>query len=208
MKIRDIDVVILCGGLGARLHSITKDKVQKCMVDVNGKPFLEILVSDLKAQGFEKFILCAGHKNESIFDYFIGNKTAIKAKKFITNCESKQSGTAGAIKSAETNINSEYFIVMNGDTYLHIHFEKLIKYFFLQKKDNSLITKYIDSISGEHVGLYIFHKKVLDFIKENSKLSLEENILPHMKVKEIVGPIPFIDIGTPEGYKEINNLFI
>lgn len=128
MKIRDIDVVILCGGLGARLHSITKDKVQKCMVDVNGKPFLEILVSDLKAQGLEKFILCAGHK--------------------------------------------------------------------------------IDSISGEHVGLYIFHKKVLDFIKENSKLSLEENILSHMKVKEIVGPIPFIDIGTPEGYKEINNLFI
>ena len=46
---------ILCGGLGTRLRPIT-DKIPKPMVLVNGVPFLEHLIFQLKENGISKFV--------------------------------------------------------------------------------------------------------------------------------------------------------
>ena len=47
--------VILCGGLGTRLGKITK-QLPKPMVDVSGKPFLNIFNS-IKKNGIKKVII-------------------------------------------------------------------------------------------------------------------------------------------------------
>ena len=39
-----MDVAILAGGRGTRLGDITRDK-QKCIVDVQGQPFISLLLS-------------------------------------------------------------------------------------------------------------------------------------------------------------------
>ena len=61
--------VILCGGLGTRLKPIT-DHVPKPMAEVNGKPFLEYLILQLKDNGIKEILLLTGYKKENIEEYF------------------------------------------------------------------------------------------------------------------------------------------
>ena len=63
--------VILCGGLGTRLGSLTK-QVPKPMIRIHGRPFLEYLVSQLKRQGITEVILLTGFLGETIREYFGG----------------------------------------------------------------------------------------------------------------------------------------
>ena len=42
-----IDLVILAGGKGKRLKSITKNKVPKPLVKINGTPFLDYLLKNI-----------------------------------------------------------------------------------------------------------------------------------------------------------------
>lgn len=60
---------ILCGGLGSRLRPIT-DKIPKPMVPVNGVPFLEYLLVQLRDNGIREVILMTGYRGEQIEEYF------------------------------------------------------------------------------------------------------------------------------------------
>ena len=63
------DVVILAGGLGKRLHSVTGGG-QKVLVKIGDKPFLEILIDYIASQGGRRFILCVGHGSDDVEAYF------------------------------------------------------------------------------------------------------------------------------------------
>ena len=56
----DIDVLILCGGLGTRLCEVVADR-PKPMAEMNERPFLDILIDHFAGFGFKRFILCAGY---------------------------------------------------------------------------------------------------------------------------------------------------
>ena len=60
---------IFCGGLGTRLRPVT-DKIPKPMVPVNGLPFLEHLICQLKENGIYNFILMTGYLGDQIQKYF------------------------------------------------------------------------------------------------------------------------------------------
>jgi histidinol-phosphate phosphatase family protein len=63
--------VILCGGLGARLRPYTDDR-PKPMIDVNGRPFLEYLLEQLREQGIQRIVLLTGYRGEQIEAHFGG----------------------------------------------------------------------------------------------------------------------------------------
>jgi histidinol-phosphate phosphatase family protein len=52
--------VILAGGLGTRLLPLTADR-PKPMVEVNGRPFIEYLIEQLREQGIDEVVLLLGH---------------------------------------------------------------------------------------------------------------------------------------------------
>jgi len=60
---------ILCGGRGTRLRPIT-DRMPKPMVPVNGVPFLEHLLVQLRENGIRDVILMTGYLGEQIQEYF------------------------------------------------------------------------------------------------------------------------------------------
>jgi len=60
---------ILCGGLGTRLRPYT-DQLPKPMIAVNGRPFLEFLVEQLREQGIRHIVLLTGYRGQQIEDHF------------------------------------------------------------------------------------------------------------------------------------------
>ena len=60
-----MDVIILAGGLGTRIRSVTKN-LPKVMIDLNGKPLLEHTFNYLKNFNVQNVILAVGYKKEYI----------------------------------------------------------------------------------------------------------------------------------------------
>lgn len=70
IKIDQIPVFILCGGLGTRLKEETEFK-PKPMVPIGNYPVVWHIMHIYRRHGFRKFVLCAGFKSEVIKDYFL-----------------------------------------------------------------------------------------------------------------------------------------
>jgi glucose-1-phosphate cytidylyltransferase len=66
-------VVILCGGKGTRSYPFT-EYFPKVMMPICGTPILVHLMRLYAAQGFDEFVLAAGHRKEILFDYFSGRR--------------------------------------------------------------------------------------------------------------------------------------
>src|SRR5271170_6388909 len=116
------DVVILAGGLGKRLHSVTGG-TQKVLAKIGDKPFLEILIDYIASQGGTRFILCIGHGSDEVEAYF---KNKYQDREIIFSREESPLGTGGAIKQGAQNVKTDQFIAMNGDCFCVIEYKNLI----------------------------------------------------------------------------------
>lgn len=228
-----IDIVILCGGLGLRLKKIVKD-IPKPMVKVGDNSFLNIIIDNMVNFGFRRFILCTGYKGEIIRRYYRNNKK--KGVDILFSHETELLGTGGAVKKAKRLIKSNPFFVMNGDTFSEFSAFNLLKF---HKRKEALISMVLTKSSssrdyGEikldkslkiicfieknksaekklvNAGVYIFSKKVFDYMPRKRKFSLERDFFPRMIDNKFYGYIikgTFIDIGTPERYEKAKNIF-
>jgi NDP-sugar pyrophosphorylase family protein len=112
----DLAVLILAGGLGSRLRSITKDKVAKPMVEVIGRPFLLWLIEDLVHHGFRQIWLSVGHNGSSITSFPWNEQFPSCEIGYIV--ETERLGTGGAIAHFfEKQSPLSECIVVNGDTH-------------------------------------------------------------------------------------------
>ncbi len=226
-----MQLLILCGGLGTRLKPIT-EKIPKPMVEINGKPFLEYLINYYRKQNINEFILSVGYLKEQIIAYFgNGEKWGVNIK----YCEENEPlGTGGAIYKAH-NLLKENFIVVNGDTFMEINLEDIIKFHEekyalctvalkrVKRKQNSgyieindqneiISFKSIESSIEQgyiNAGLYIINKKLLKKMP-NEKFSIENDFFNKIQ-KQIYGYEVkegyFIDIGTFDTYNQFVNEF-
>ncbi len=228
-NLKDIDVVILCGGLGKRLRSIAKD-IPKPMVKIGRRPLLDTIIHYMADFGCRRFILCLGYKANLIKSYYTDNDS-MRGLNIVFSYEKTPLGTGGAVKNAKRLIRSNPFIVLNGDSFRKFNLAHFLK-FHQQKK--SLVTILLKKVTngreyGEvkvdkssrilsfneknsavkncliNAGVYIFDKKVFRLMPATSEFSLEFDFFPRMAQKKIFGyPYRgyFIDIGTPERYQE------
>lgn len=121
-------VVIMAGGLGTRLHPLTKD-CPKPLLKVGGKPILEIIVESFAEQGFKQIFLSVNYKAEMIQDYFgEGDRWGVQVS-YIR--EQERLGTAGALSLLPKKPNLP-IIVMNGDILTRTHFDNLLQFHELQ----------------------------------------------------------------------------
>ena len=216
-----MQVVILAGGLGTRLRPLTY-KIPKPMVEINGKPFLEYLIIYLKNQNLKNILICTGYMSEKIFSYFKdGSAFGVNIK--FSN-EKNPIGTGGALKNAEMFLNNN-FILLNGDTFMPLDYNKLIGYYKksngknvivvnknkksqgnIKIDDNKIVMEY-DKIkkgySYNDCGVQIFGKKILELMPKNKNVSLENEIFPLLiKKKELIAfetKADFFDLGTFDG---------
>jgi NDP-sugar pyrophosphorylase family protein len=232
--IKNIDVYILCGGLGKRLRRISKNK-PKPMVKVGSKPFLDIIIDYMAGFGFKHFILGIGYKAEVFKKYYRNFKQEDLNIEFSE--EKIPLGTGGAVKKAKRLIKSDLFLVLNGDSFcefkpldfLRFHRNKKASVSILLRKvfngtdygrvklDNTgQITDFDEKDNRANncfinAGIYIFDRNVFNSMPRKKTFSLELDFFPKIVVKNCFGYTKsgfFIDIGTPERYLKADKYFL
>lgn len=108
--------VILVGGLGTRLGDLVRTR-PKPMLQVRGRPFLEILIEEVARFGFSDFLLLAGYRADVVREHFgaLSDFCARLGVAVEIVAEDEPMGTAGALRNASAFLRSE-FLMMNGDS--------------------------------------------------------------------------------------------
>lgn len=202
-----MQAVIMAGGKGTRLSSVTKDLLPKPMVDVLGKPLLEWQVECLKQYGITEICFIIGHLGHVIKNYF-GDGSAFNFKASYIE-EKEPLGTAGALFYLKNWLNSSDFLLVFGDVFFNIDLDRMVKF---HKNNQSVATLFVHPNShpfdsdlvimnsesrilkfdSKHnvrnywynncvnAGFYIFNKDICNKIVEPVKTDLEKDVLTKM----------------------------
>lgn len=220
-------VIILAGGLGTRLRTVVKD-VPKPMAEIDGTPFLEILMDNMLHYGADEFVLCVSYMREKISSYFGASYKGCPVRYSV---EEEPLGTGGAIKQAFDLFGLDEAIVINGDSFIKMDYADFYKKNSCQIL--SIALKYMDNASryglvetqGNYIlrfneksteaksglintGIYLINKALWQYAPKENKFSFEKDVL-----EKYIGKIKasfyqtedyFIDIGVPESYAQAN----
>jgi len=222
-----MQAIILAGGLGTRLKDIIKD-CPKPMADINGKPFLEYVLTFLEKQGIDRTIFSVGYKSRVIKDYFGENFNNMK---LIYSVEHQLLGTGGAIKRGLDFVKDGDVFVVNGDTFFDIDLKKFYQFHKEKKADLTIALKIIDHSDRYGImkidknfqiknftekkcknkkalingGIYVLNKDFFLSFNLPEKFSFEKDFLEKYYNKCRFYGVPFdayfIDIGVPDDYK-------
>ncbi len=115
-----MNIVILCGGKGTRLESVSKGK-PKILIPIEEKPFIYYLLDCLIKYGFRKIFLLIAYKSQSIMreigDFYKGVPIT-----YIKDNKELKAGTASALLNA-IKILPKHFLLQYGDTILDIDYK-------------------------------------------------------------------------------------
>ena len=126
--------LILAGGFGKRLGSITKN-TPKPLLKIKSKPILEIILRKLEKANYKKIHIATHYLHDKIEKY-IKKRNSLADLNIIH--EIKPMGTAGSIQKLKEEI-FESLTVLNGDVISEINLDALNQ-FHLQKKYDLTLT--------------------------------------------------------------------
>jgi NDP-sugar pyrophosphorylase family protein len=226
------DAVILAGGAGLRLKCVTGE-TPKPMAKIGDRPFLELLLLQLRRQGFSRVILSVGQKQQMIREHF-GEKAF--GLDLCYSLESSPLGTGGGLRHAVTYIGTDSFLAMNGDSYTGVSLDRQVLAHRNGKADVTMTVvpdarsdagsvvfdqdgrvsafaekQFVRGSSFRSAGIYVLNKVLVAAIPCGVNISLEEQVFPEWLasgkyIEALVSPGPCIDIGTPERYQQAQEL--
>lgn len=226
------DVLILVGGQGKRLRQIVGDR-PKPLADINGHPFLDILIDYVSGYGFGRIILCTGYMGSLVREHYQRVTEGIEIR---FSEEAEPLGTGGAIKNARALIRSNPFLVMNGDSFCAADLATLVDFhkrvdallsIVLTHSDSSgdygsvtfdssgRITSFSEKVSRAeksivNAGIYVMDEGIFSYMPRQRRFSLEYDLFPNIvggRCYGFVTQTQLTDIGTPERYEAAKGLF-
>ena len=219
---RKTPVIIMAGGLGARLRPLTND-IPKPLLKVGSRPVLETIVENFADQGFQGITLCINYRGDMIREHFgDGGRWEVN----ITYVEEPdRMGTAGALTLLPERPR-EPFIVMNGDLLTKVDFVRLldfhqrqgfaatvamreysyqVPYGVLEINDRYKVTRMVEKpLERRYVsaGIYILDPQTIDLIPGDAYSDMPTLFNDLMERDRSVGSFPlrdyWIDIGRIE----------
>lgn len=160
--------LILAAGLGTRLKHLTANN-PKALVEVSGKPLLEIVVDNLKKSGIMDIIINVHHFAEQIVDFVkLKNNFGINIE--ISDETSLLLDTGGGIKKASWFFEGQKdFLVHNVDVISGIDFQKMYKF---HSENNSFATLAVKKRDTARYFLFDSNNELCGWenIKENNRL--------------------------------------
>jgi NDP-sugar pyrophosphorylase family protein len=219
--------LILAGGEGRRLKSLAGD-LPKCLVQVQGRPFIEHQIELLNSQGIEEFVLCVG-LGAQIVTETLGDGSALGVS-VSYSMEESPLGTAGAVKNASSFVD-EAFLCVNGDTLVEFSLAEMEESHHRVGATASILSREVEDATGRGIleidprgeirsfqeksrsaspalincGVYLMEKEILEHIPSGQKVSLETEVFPGLvssrsRLLAFITKGVFVDIGTPDEY--------
>jgi D-glycero-D-manno-heptose 1,7-bisphosphate phosphatase len=216
-----IQAVVLAGGLGTRLGSMTRS-LPKPMMDVSGRPFLSYLLENLRRQGIQEVILSVGHLADIIRDFADNISRPGFQIKFAS--ENEPLGTGGALRNCMDLLQEDFF-VLNGDTLFDVNLASLAT----SPGENKMALRLVPD-AGRYGSASLDGSRVVGFLEKGiqgeglinggvlhlsraslgllppGKSSIESDLLPKLaeagRLHSYRSDSFFIDIGIPESLEE------
>lgn len=129
--------VILCGGLGTRIQQISGN-LPKCLLPIAGIPFLSLLISKLRSDGFEHLVVVGGPHVEELRAFTLRHN--LDGVQILMH---KSDGTARAVSVALDYLSSnrvDTALIVNGDTVLDISYAELLNFHEYKRSDITIVT--------------------------------------------------------------------
>lgn len=222
--------VILAGGKGTRLRPYTV-VFPKPLVPIGERPILELIVRQLRSHGFRDLTFAVNHLAELIRTFF-GDGKSLNVD-ITYSLEQHPLGTAGPL-GLLTGL-PENFLVMNGDILTDIDYsdfwqnhiesnaiatiatcfkEVPISLGVLDISESGQLTGYTEKPILKYkvsMGMYVFQRRILDYIKPDVHLDLPDLMRLLIEKNEKVNCYDFsgswLDIGNPDDYALANERF-
>lgn len=218
-----MQAIILAGGKGRRLMPYTT-VLPKPLMPIGDYPILEVILRQLKHCGFSRVTISTGYLHELIHAYLDSNKSLGLEIAYVH--EDSPLGTIGPLRLIDNP--DDTFLVMNGDILTDINYRDLIAshrknkaiatvatyqrdvnidFGVLEKDAQRKITAFKEKPTFHFdvsMGVYVFSKKILDFVPEGKPFGFDQLMYALTEKKEAVYSYPhtgyWLDIGRPDDY--------
>ncbi|AEF42251.1 Mannose-1-phosphate guanylyltransferase [Hoyosella subflava DQS3-9A1] len=222
------DAVILVGGKGTRLRPLTLS-APKPMLPTAGLPFLQHLLSRIKAAGIKHVVLGTSFKAE-VFEEYFGDGSALGLEIDYV-MEDQPLGTGGGIRNVLPKLRGDTVLVFNGDVLggtdplavLRTHREKnadvtmhLVRvgdpraFGCVPTDEEGRVTAFLEKTQDPptdqiNAGCYVFSREMVEQIPADRPVSVEREVFPKLltdgaKVYGHVDAAYWRDMGTPEDF--------
>jgi len=214
-------VLILVGGKGTRLGSLTAATPKPLLPVVGELSMLDLLLENAARFGYRQIILLAGHFGEQLVERYDGSSALGASVKVVR--EPEPLGTAGAIAFA-ADLLEDRFVLMNGDSIFDINLRALelslgeaegvialrqiedAARFGTVVFERGKVTQFLEK-TGEakpaliNGGVYVLRRSVAERVVK-TPCSLETDVFPRLCAEGALAGVimqgHFIDIGLPE----------
>lgn len=198
------EAIILAGGKGTRLRSVTMNEIPKGLVKIQEKAILRWEIEWLAKHGVRRVILAIGHLSDKIIGEFgkvVGTPYGEVDVKY--SIEKEKLGSGGAVKQASEFILGNACFIINGDILSNANLTDLIEihnknrskatmllvkmrspYGVVETKGN-LISKFVEKPLLPitiHSGIDIINKEI--FIEFPEKGQMEDTIFVELANRE------------------------
>lgn len=226
----------MAGGKGTRLGPRSKT-TPKLLLKLNNKPLIDYIVNHLKKNGCDNIIICTGYLGDKIKEFIDRNNYGVRVTQSMENKPLGTAGALHLIKDQledelfvfygdiYTTINLREMLKFHkrkkADATLALHKSDHPQDSTVVKIDkNSKLLSFIEK-PGKNwkkhgnltaTSLYILKKEVINFIAQGRTVDFAKDVFPKMLKanKKLFGYMTqeyVKDIGTPERYNTVLNLF-
>jgi len=225
-------VAILAGGLATRLGELTA-RVPKCLLDIDGEPFLGHQLRLLAERGVERVVVCAGHLGAQV-ERAVSAFTSMERMDVRVSFDGPRPlGTAGALRRALPLLGDSFF-VLYGDSYLACDYREVFASFrrsrqpalmTVHRNEDRWETSNVELRDGQiaaydktsptprmrHIdyGLGILTQRVLASIEDGASADLADVYRALVERKALAAhevAERFYEIGSPAGLAELRAL--
>lgn len=159
--------VILAGGLGTRLHPLTRI-TNKHLLPVYNKPMIYYPIETLVEAGVTDILIVTGGTNAGDFLRLLGNGAEFGLKHINYTYQKGEGGIADALNLAEHFVEKDKSIVFLGDNIIGGSIKKFVWNFRKQKKGARILLKEVSD--PENYGVpEIKNKKIVNIIEKPKK---------------------------------------
>tara|TARA_Y100000991_G_scaffold197682_1_gene168302 strand:+ start:47 stop:757 length:711 start_codon:yes stop_codon:yes gene_type:complete len=234
---REIKALLLAAGFGTRLRPITHS-IPKCLVEIKGKPLLEIWIENLKIAKIDEVLINTHYLSNKVEEFI--NLLKIEDLKISIEYEKNLLGTAGTLIKNKKFFKNSIGLLIHADNFTKLNLSEFLEAHNNRPK-NCLITMLtfetdqpekcgVVEIDNENIvkgfyekvinppskiangAIYAFDGDFIEWIEHNHKdaKDFSTEILP-----KLIGNIYtwhtsslFIDIGTPKALELAQNCII